>query len=641
MAPRLRGDPRRARGADRGGEDRARRGRRARALEGQDVLPRRAGAPELHRGLPPARGAGRRSRTRSTKAEVPREGWLQHVLPTTDVWLLFPAKLYCGQSLLDGRRESVIIDYAYNDDLPGYQENPDALAGRNGLRIRDEIRMIRPGLLPGAGLRQQDLPAELHALQRRGGGGRARRLRRAASRWPRTAGSASRCGRRRPGEACACARHGQWLVRMTSRFDLTDWTGPAGACRGRRAGAVGRGGARDRRRGAARCSPELFPDGLPVPVRGGARPAAGGGRRGERADGADPARPVAAALRAPRPTTSPRRGSSSPSPATRRRARRRRGSPTGCSSATSRRPRWSRRSATTRRPGASTSRRSSATARPAPRSSRPSGGSASPATRATGRSSPGRSGRETNANPAVAARLAPLGASFHGAPVRADASTGSRPSTPRPTARRAAAVARPAVVRGLRRRRPAARRCSPPRCASALGGAPAAPGPQPAGFERRAAGLLAGRARGGLAGPAEPRSAAAGRPGRPRDRGRARPGDAARAGGALAAGRTASAAPPRLVAAQLTPGDLAWIDRASPPAARRRDDRSPADRVVDCAAGAGTRFACAGAGAEVAGLGRCRGRAAACGAAARSTACRAVGRLARRTALPDGRARAA
>ncbi len=82
-------------------------------------------------------------------ATVPREGWLKHILPTTDVWLLFPAKLYCGQSLLDGRRESVIIDYAYNDDLPGYQERPDALTGRNGLRIRDEIRMIRPGFYLG------------------------------------------------------------------------------------------------------------------------------------------------------------------------------------------------------------------------------------------------------------------------------------------------------------------------------------------------------------------------------------------------------------------------------------------------------------------------------------------------------------
>jgi hypothetical protein len=83
------------------------------------------------------------------QATVPREGWLKRVLPTTDVWLLFPAKLHCGQSLLDGRRESVIIDYAYNDELPGYQPNPDALTGRNGLRIRDEIRMIRPGFYLG------------------------------------------------------------------------------------------------------------------------------------------------------------------------------------------------------------------------------------------------------------------------------------------------------------------------------------------------------------------------------------------------------------------------------------------------------------------------------------------------------------
>ncbi len=82
-------------------------------------------------------------------ATVPREGWLSYILPTTDVWLLFPAKLFCGQSLLDGRRESVIIDYGYNDDLPGYQQRPDALIGRNGLWIRDEIRMIRPGFYLG------------------------------------------------------------------------------------------------------------------------------------------------------------------------------------------------------------------------------------------------------------------------------------------------------------------------------------------------------------------------------------------------------------------------------------------------------------------------------------------------------------
>lgn len=82
-------------------------------------------------------------------AEVPREGRLSYVLPTTKVWLLFPAKLYCGQSLLDGRRESIIIDYAYNETLPGYQERPDALAGRHGLQVRDEIRMVRPGFYLG------------------------------------------------------------------------------------------------------------------------------------------------------------------------------------------------------------------------------------------------------------------------------------------------------------------------------------------------------------------------------------------------------------------------------------------------------------------------------------------------------------
>lgn len=66
-----------------------------------------------------------------------------------DAFLLFPAKLYCGQSLLDGRRESVIIDYAFTDELPGYREHPDALGGRSGFRIRDEIRMVRPGFYLG------------------------------------------------------------------------------------------------------------------------------------------------------------------------------------------------------------------------------------------------------------------------------------------------------------------------------------------------------------------------------------------------------------------------------------------------------------------------------------------------------------
>ncbi|MEO8324706.1 MAG: hypothetical protein ABI618_02580 [Nitrospirota bacterium] len=63
--------------------------------------------------------------------------------------LLFPAKVYCGQSKLDSRRESIILDYAYTDDLPHYRDWIDYLAGRNGLEIRDELRMIRPGFYLG------------------------------------------------------------------------------------------------------------------------------------------------------------------------------------------------------------------------------------------------------------------------------------------------------------------------------------------------------------------------------------------------------------------------------------------------------------------------------------------------------------
>ena len=66
-----------------------------------------------------------------------------------DAWLLFPAKLYCGQSLIDSRRESIIIDYAFTDEISGYREKPDFLAGRRGLKVRDEIRMVRPGLYLG------------------------------------------------------------------------------------------------------------------------------------------------------------------------------------------------------------------------------------------------------------------------------------------------------------------------------------------------------------------------------------------------------------------------------------------------------------------------------------------------------------
>jgi hypothetical protein len=66
-----------------------------------------------------------------------------------DAWLLFPAKVYCGQSLVDGRRESIVVDYAFADDIEGYREMPDFLAGRRGFKVRDELRMVRPGFYLG------------------------------------------------------------------------------------------------------------------------------------------------------------------------------------------------------------------------------------------------------------------------------------------------------------------------------------------------------------------------------------------------------------------------------------------------------------------------------------------------------------
>jgi hypothetical protein len=82
-------------------------------------------------------------------ATVPRDGPLRFIMPEKKVAVLFPAKVYCGQSLLDGRRESIIIDYNYAEDIPGYRANPDSFAGRGGLRLRDEIRMVRPGFYLG------------------------------------------------------------------------------------------------------------------------------------------------------------------------------------------------------------------------------------------------------------------------------------------------------------------------------------------------------------------------------------------------------------------------------------------------------------------------------------------------------------
>jgi hypothetical protein len=63
--------------------------------------------------------------------------------------MLFPANVYCGSSLIDARRESIIIDYAYGDDFQPYIAEIDGLTGRDGENLRDELRMVRPGLYLG------------------------------------------------------------------------------------------------------------------------------------------------------------------------------------------------------------------------------------------------------------------------------------------------------------------------------------------------------------------------------------------------------------------------------------------------------------------------------------------------------------
>jgi hypothetical protein len=64
-------------------------------------------------------------------------------------WLLFPAKLSCGDSRFDAAHKSIVIDYAKGSTIKGYREVPDALAGPERLDIFDEVRLIRPGFYLG------------------------------------------------------------------------------------------------------------------------------------------------------------------------------------------------------------------------------------------------------------------------------------------------------------------------------------------------------------------------------------------------------------------------------------------------------------------------------------------------------------
>jgi hypothetical protein len=64
-------------------------------------------------------------------------------------WLLFPAIISCSTSRLDSTRPSVVVDYARGSEVEGYRPVPDKLAGPEGLNIRDEVRIVRPGFYLG------------------------------------------------------------------------------------------------------------------------------------------------------------------------------------------------------------------------------------------------------------------------------------------------------------------------------------------------------------------------------------------------------------------------------------------------------------------------------------------------------------
>jgi hypothetical protein len=64
-------------------------------------------------------------------------------------WLLFPARVSCGKSLLDPTAPSVVIDYSEGPKIEGYRPVPDKLVGPEGLNIRDEMRAVRRGFYLG------------------------------------------------------------------------------------------------------------------------------------------------------------------------------------------------------------------------------------------------------------------------------------------------------------------------------------------------------------------------------------------------------------------------------------------------------------------------------------------------------------
>ncbi len=63
--------------------------------------------------------------------------------------LQYPAHVGCGTSLFDEAKPSIVLDYNGGSTIKGYNPLIDWQMDSKGLGIRDEIRMVRPGLYLG------------------------------------------------------------------------------------------------------------------------------------------------------------------------------------------------------------------------------------------------------------------------------------------------------------------------------------------------------------------------------------------------------------------------------------------------------------------------------------------------------------
>ena len=143
-------------------------------LEGQGVLPRRAHPAEHDRETSSVLRPLVDDPTYGPEHHHPARRPARPPLPNgRRSGCCFRRSSIAGRACSTARRESVIVDYAYSDEIDGYRKSPDLLAGPR--RPPDPRRDPDDpaGLLSRPRLREPDVPAELHALQR--GGGRARR----------------------------------------------------------------------------------------------------------------------------------------------------------------------------------------------------------------------------------------------------------------------------------------------------------------------------------------------------------------------------------------------------------------------------------------------------------------------------------